>query len=419
VLTLAYTISFIDRQVLNLLVEPIKAEYGLSDTRLSLLQGLAFTASYIVMSPIFGRLADTGNRRNILALGIALWSIGTLFCGLAKSYVQLFVARLSVGGAEACLTPAAWSIIPDSVPAPMVPRAFSIYFMGPYLGGGMALIFGGILLQSAETWDLAGVPILGSLAPWQLVFVAVSLPGLLLALMLVFVREPARQHEAGTAAAEPMSLKEVGAVFVERRGFYANFYLGMSALIITLYAFPAWIPTVLIRAYGASPGEVGVQYGILVLISGSVGVLSGPWLAKAFRLDKDVQGLLLIPILAAALLVLVCLALPLAPSYRVALGIAGVAGMLYSLPQALGASALQLATPSRMRGIASAVYVFAVSVVGLGGAPTLVAVITDQLLGDEKRVGESLAITCGVAALLAIFFLWRSRRHYIRLSASA
>jgi MFS transporter, Spinster family, sphingosine-1-phosphate transporter len=93
--------------------------------------------------------------------------------------------------------------------------------------------------------------------------------------------------------------------------------------------------------------------------------------------------------------------------------------MFYSLPQALGASALQLATPGRMRGIASAVYVFAVSIVGLGGAPTLVALITDQVLGDEKRVGVSLAITCGVAALLAVFFLWRCRRHYLRLSPSA
>jgi MFS family permease len=412
VLTMAYTVSFIDRQVLNLLVEPIKAEYGLSDTRLSLLQGLAFTVSYIVMSPIFGRLADVGNRRNILALGIALWSIGTLFCGLARSYTQLFIARLSVGGAEACLTPAAWSIIPDSVPAPMLPRAFSIYFMGPYLGGGLALIFGGILLQSAGGWDLSGVPILSGLAPWQLVFVIVSLPGLLIALLLVFVREPARQGSSANEQAT-MSLREVLAIFVARRGFYANFYLGMSALIIALYAFPAWIPTVLIRAYGASPGDVGIQYGSLVLVTGSVGVLTGPWIAKLFRLDTEVKGLLLIPILSSGLLILTCMMLPLASSYQAALAVAGIAGMLYSLPQALGASALQLATPSGMRGIASAVYVFAVSIVGLGGAPTIVALITDQIFGDEKRVGESLAITCGVAGLLAVIFLWRSRRAYM------
>ena len=416
VLTLAYTISFVDRQVLNLLVEPIKAEYNLSDTRLSLLQGLAFTSSYILMSPIFGRLADTGNRRNILALGIALWSIGTLFCGLARSYLQLFVARLSVGGAEACLTPAAWSIIPDSVPAPMVPRAFSIYFMGPYLGGGLALIFGGILLDAAGGWNLAGWPILESLAPWQLVFVAVSCPGLLIAAMLLLVREPGHRGGSLAESREPMQLQEVWAVFVARRGFYFNFYLGMSALIISLYAFPAWIPTVLIRVHGTDPAEVGIQYGTLVLVTGSVGVLTGPWLAKSLRLDQDVGGLLRIPIIASALLVCVCMGLPLSPSYSFTLGMAGIAGLLYSLPQALGASALQLATPGRMRGIASAIYVFAVSVVGLGAAPTIVAVITDHVFRDEKRVGASLAITCGTAALLAIFFLWRSRRHYILIS---
>ena len=418
VLTLAYTISFVDRQVLNLLVEPIKAEYDLTDTRLSLLQGLAFTVSYVAMSPIFGRLADTGNRRNILALGITLWSIGTLFCGLARSYAQLFIARMSEGGAEACLTPAAWSIIPDAVPEQLVPRAFSIYFMGPYLGGGLALIFGGILLDSASTWDLVGVPVLDGLSPWQLVFVAVSLPGLLVAAMLFFIREPRRKGSTATQEIEPMPLGEVWTVFKKWRGFYGNFYLGMAALIIALYAFPAWIPTVLIRAYGAEPGEVGVQYGVLVLVTGSLGVLAGPLLARFFGLDKEVQGLILIPILASGLLVLVCLALPFAPSYEAALGLAGLASLLYSVPQALGASALQLATPGRMRGIASAVYVFAVSIVGLGAAPTIVAVITDQVLGDERLVAQSLAITCGIAGLLAIFFLWQSRRHYIQLSQS-
>ncbi|MFD2137146.1 MFS transporter [Novosphingobium resinovorum] len=135
VLTLAYTASFIDRQVLNLLVGPIKAEFGLDDTRLSLLQGLAFTLAYVVMSPVFGRIADVGSRKGVLMFGIALWSIGTSACGLARSYWQLFLARFGVGGAEACLTPAAWSIIADAFPPRLIPRAFSVYMMGPYLGG--------------------------------------------------------------------------------------------------------------------------------------------------------------------------------------------------------------------------------------------------------------------------------------------
>lgn len=416
VLTLAYTASFVDRQVLNLLVGPIKADYGLTDTRLSLLQGLAFTISYIIMSPIFGRLADTGNRRRILMFGVALWSVGTMFCGLARNYTELFLARLGVGGAEACLTPASWSIITDSFPASMLPRAFSIYMMGPYLGGGLALIFGGLLLEHVGGWDLSAVPLLAGLAPWQLVFIIVGLPGVVIALMLGFVREPAR---AGAAERESMDLRDVWRLFVEKRDFYLNFYLGMSCLVILLYAFPAWMPAVLMRQFGASPGEVGLAYGGLVLVTGSLGVLTGPLVARLLGRRLGGTQLMLVPVVSAGLLVLVCATMPLAATYGQALAVAAVASFLYSIPQALAASALQLATPNRMRGIASAVYVFAVSVIGLGAAPTIVALITDRVFQDEARVGSALALSCGTAALAALFFLFRARAALKRMAPAA
>lgn len=419
VLTLAYTASFIDRQVLNLLVGPLKAEFGLNDTKLSLLQGIAFTGAYILMSPIFGRLADVGSRRGIILFGVILWSAATSACGLARNYWQLFLCRVGVGGAEACLTPASWSIIADSFPPRMIPRAFSIYLMGPYLGGGLALIFGGILLGRAEHWDLSAVPLLGPLEPWQLVFMLAGLPGLLIAAMLLFVREPVR-HEIRTAQpSEKMPLSEVRRIFVEQRGFYGNFYAGMACLVIVLYALPAWMPTVLIRRFGANPADVGVQYGALVLISGSLGVLTGPWIARLLERRGRSDQLILIPLCAAIALIPVAVALAFAPSYIAALAVATVAGFMYSLPQALASSALQFVTPNRMRGVASSFYVFAVSVTGLGAAPTVVALITDFVFRDEAKVGFSLAITCTAAAIASAFFLWRSLRSYRSLMANA
>lgn len=413
VLTLAYTASFVDRQVLNLLVAPIKADFGLTDTMLSLLQGVAFTSAYIIMSPLFGRIADVGSRRGVLMFGIGLWSLGTSCCGLARSYWQLFLARFGVGGAEACLTPAAWSIIADAFPARMIPKAFSVYMMGPYLGGGFALIFGGLLLDHAKSWDLSGVPVLASMAPWQLVFFSVGLPGVLIAILLLFVREPARRASGADAhASQRMSLAEVWAVFRRWRGFYGNFYLGMPLFIISLYAFPAWMPTVLIRRFGVSAGQVGVQYGTAVLITGSLGVLISPYVARwVERLGRRDQ-LLFIPAVASAALVPLCVALHFATSYAAAFTIATLASFVYALPQALSSAALQIATPNRMRGVASSIYVFVISVAGLGLAPTFVALITDHVFHDEQRVGDSLAITCGIAAAAGALILARALKTF-------
>ncbi|MGF7154829.1 MFS transporter [Novosphingobium gossypii] len=417
VLTLAYTVSFIDRQVLNLLVGPIKAEFGLNDTQLSLLQGVAFTSAYVIMSPLFGRIADVGSRKGVLMFGIVLWSIGTSCCGLARSYWQLFLARFGVGGAEACLTPAAWSIIADAFPPRMIPRAFSVYMMGPYLGGGLALIFGGLLLRGAESWDLSAIPLLGAMKPWQLVFFLAGVPGLAIAVMMLFVKEPVRRSAAGASSgqAPKMTGEEIRATFRRWRGFYGNFYTGMPLFIVTLYAFPAWMPTVLIRKFGVPAAQVGVEYGIAVLVTGSLGVLVSPWVARlAERLGRR-DSLMLVPLIACAAMVPLSLALMAATTYRSAFVIATAASLVYSLPQALSSSALQLVTPNRMRGIASSIYVFVVSIAGLALAPTAVALITNHVFNDEGRVGDSLAITCAVAAAAGAVFLFRALPAYRRM----
>jgi MFS family permease len=381
------------------------------------LQGLAFTLSYIVMSPVFGRLADTGNRRNIMTFGILLWSVGTGFCGIAGSFAGLFLARLGVGGAEACLTPAAWSIISDSFSPRRIPRAFSIYMMGPYLGGGLALIFGGVLLQGVAKWDRFAWSVLASLAPWQMVFLLVGAPGLLIAVMMRFVREPRRRELEPRARPERADLREVWQGFVERRGFYLPFYAGMALMVITLYGFPAWMPAMLMRQFGASPARVGMDYGVLVLVAGSLGVLSGPAIAAWLERRGHRDQLVLVPIACALLLVPVSGLLLVVNSYAAALAAATLAAYLYSLPQALASSALQLATPNRMRGLASAIYVFAVSVTGLGIAPTMIALITDHVFADDKMVGASLSISCMLAALMGGLLLLRCRAAYQRMTA--
>ncbi len=407
-LTLAYAVGFIDRQILNLLVEPIKLDMSLSDTQISLLQGFAFTVAYVMMGPLFGRWIDIGNRRNILFVGVALWSLFTVLCGLSREYWQLFGARMGVGGAEACLLPAAWSILSDYFSKNKLPRAMSVLLMGPYLGGGLALIFGGLILGAVATAP-AGAP---ALAPWQIAFVAVGVPGFAVALLMLTIREPQRAvaagaDEAAAADARTFTLAEVAAFLWSRRAFYGAFYGGMSLHVIVLYALPAWVPAFLLRRFDVEAAAVGVEYGALVLLVGSLGVLAGPYAGRYIEKRGFADAPLRTPALAALGVVPFAVALPFCQTYAMALAVIAGATFFYSLPMAMAASALQMVTPNRMRGLASSLYVFTVSVVGLGLAPTIIAAMTDFVFGDPAMVGWSLAVVCSGAGLAAAALMFR------------
>ncbi|MFV3129639.1 spinster family MFS transporter [Niveispirillum sp. KHB5.9] len=405
-LTVAYAVAFVDRQILNLLVEPIKGQFLLTDTQISLLQGLAFTLAYVLMGPLFGRWTDIGNRRTIIWTGVTIWSVFTIFCGLSQSYWQLFGARMGVGGAEACLMPAAWSLLSDYFSKDKLPRAMSILLMGPYLGGGLALIFGGLIIQELGHVGPVNAGPFGLLDPWHLAFIVVGVPGMVLAALMLTVLEPVRS-KGGKGEQERFTLAQIWHFLRERRGFYGAFYGGMSLHVIALYAFPAWIPSFLIRHYGVSMSSVGLEYGASVLIAGSVGVWCGPYLAKFLAARGYGDAAFRTPALATLGVVPFAVALPFCPTYELALSMAIGVTFFYTLPMAMAASALQMVTPNRMRGVISSLYVFTVSIVGLGLAPTFIALITDRLFGDPGMVGWSLALVCSASSIGASVLMLR------------
>lgn len=414
ILTTIYTLAFIDRQVLNLVVDPIKRTLLLSDTEVSLLQGLAFTSAYVVFSPFFGRMADRANRRNILMAGVATWSLFTVGCGLSSNFWMLFFSRLGVGAAEACVAPAAWSILSDYFDRQRLPRAMSIFLIGPYLGAGLALVFGGLLIGSAA--NIANIhSLLEGFEPWQLVFIAIGAPGLLVAAATLIVREPTRAGASATgsvAGAKTFTIPEVVRFFWDGRAFFGRFYFAMSAVIIVLYALPAWMPAVLMRRHGAEPSAVGLEYGVLVLVMGTVGVLSGPVLGRWLEARGKTGSTVIVAGISGLALVPASIAISLANSYETALAAAAAATFFFSLPQAMAASALQLATPSGMRGIAASMYVFLVAVIGLGVSPTIVALLTDYVFRDPTQVGTSLSIVCATSAAAGAWLAFRALPHY-------
>lgn len=408
-LALAYAVAFVDRQVLNLLVDPIKRDLLLSDTRISLLQGLSFVAAYVAMGPVFGRLADRGHRRNLLIIGVTLWCLFTVACGFADDFWTLFLARAGVGAAEACLLPAGWSMLADYFSRERLPRAMSIFLLGPFVGGGLALIFGGLVVAAVAGVQFEGA--LAGLAPWQLTFVFIGAPGLLLALLLLTVREPPRSMSAGAADTQ-FSLREVSAFLWRERSFYGRFFGGMALLVVVLYALPAWTPAFLTRAHGGVMREVGLQYGAATLLAGSLGVLLGPWIARRMAKRWPREAELRTTLVAALCAAPACLYLPFAASYWSALIASTLASLCVNFALPMAAAALQASTPNRMRGLVTSAYAFVLTSVGMGLAPSLIAGVTDGLLGDPARVGVSLGWVCGLSALLCVPLLAGAARRY-------
>jgi MFS transporter, Spinster family, sphingosine-1-phosphate transporter len=403
-LTLAYMCSYVDRQIINLMVDPIKLDLHLTDTRMSLLQGAAFIIAYLVFTPILGRRVDVSNRRNIAAFAVITWCLSSALGGFASNLTTLFISRAGVGAAEAALAPAAFSLISDYFTRDRLPRALGLFAIGPYLGGGFALILGGLVIGSAASLGET-FPLLSAFRPWQLTFILVGTAGIPLGVALFLLREPPRQVIARAVTDDRhFSLGDTLAFIWGRRSFYLRFFASMAFTVVVFYSFPAWIPSILIRGgYGVDARTVGLTYGSLVLVMGTLGVLVGPQL-EAFLRKRGRQSVIDCIMIASAGLVPVCSLLLLVHSYIGTLVLGALATFLYSMPQPVAASALQIVTPNRMRGIASAIYVIMVSGIGLGVAPTVVALVSDYAF--DSHIRTALGVVCTLSAAVAA---WMAR----------
>ena len=410
ILTLAYTFSFVDRQVLNLLVEPIKQDLQLSDTSISFLQGLAFVIPYVLMSVPLGRLVDKFNRIAVLVAGVLVWSLATVACGMSNSYAQLLAARMGVGVGEASVTPAAWSLLADYFPAERLARPVSVFLMGPYLGAGLAMIGGAEVIDWTASAGTISLPLVGELASWQVTFIAVALPGALIAALLATLPNPPRQSAGDGVPGHPPGWREVGAFMNAHRRIYLAVLLGVPFMVVILYGLQGWAPTILVRVFEWDLASAGRSYGLLALIAGSAGVLSGPVIG-ARLLARGYRDYPLRLAAGAALAVLLSLALlPFQTSGAGALACIGAASFFVTLPLALMTYVTQTVTPANMRGVLAGVYVVGTNVIGLGLGPTMVAFTTDYVLQDPQQVHVALALVSAVVAPTACLLLLSGMR---------
>ena len=410
VLTLVYVFSFLDRQILNLLVVPVKADLHISDTEMSLLMGLSFAVFYTVFGIPLGRLADAWSRRGLIAGGFALWSAFTAGCGFVGNFPQLALMRMGVGVGEASLGPAAYSLITDYFPPQRRGVAQGFYNMGIYIGSGLALVLGGVaiaVVSRQAVWDL---PVIGVVRWWQLIFLVIGAAGLLALPLMLTVREPVRQ--GATAGSPP--LREAWVHFKRNRATYLHHNVGIAMLTFSGYGSSAWMPTFFIRQHHWTAAQAGIALGLIAVVFGSLGVLAAGWfadrLAARGRSDACMQVAMLVAILwfpsgVAMFLVQsgVLAAILYAPTMFLAAGVYGV-----------GPASLMQVTPPRMRGQAAAIFLFVVNLIGLGLGPTAVALCTDHLFRDASRVGYSILVVTAIAHLLATYLLWKGRAPFVR-----
>ncbi|MDY6949260.1 MAG: MFS transporter, partial [Pseudomonadota bacterium] len=270
VLTLSMMLSMVDRMIIALMVEPIKVDFALTDTHIGLLHGLAFTMLYVVMGLPLGWLVDRKSRRAIAAISLLAWSVMTGLCGLAASYSQLFLARVGVGIGEAGMSPAAASLISDYFPASRRAAPLLCLTLGTALGGGIALIFGGLVMHLIGGTPVIDVPIFGPTRSWQFVFLLLGAMGIVYSVVFVTVREPPRQERL---ASRELTLREITAYLASRRPILLYHFVGVGGAALVLMAMNLWIPSFLIRTLGWDRVTVGWGYGALLVSASVVGVV--------------------------------------------------------------------------------------------------------------------------------------------------
>ncbi|WP_339515017.1 spinster family MFS transporter [Pseudomonas sp. RL_15y_Pfl2_60] len=409
ILMVAYVLSFIDRQILNLLVGPIRRDLAISDTEMSLLMGLSFALFYTVCGIPLGRLADSKSRRGLIAFGVLFWSAATAACGMVRLYWQFLLCRIGVGVGEAALSPAAYSLIADSFPLERRATAISVYSMGVYLGSGLAFLLGGLVIKFASAQGDVMLPVLGEVRPWQLIFLALGAAGVFFTLLMLAVKEPARR---GAGAGVVVPLSQVASYIRKNRRTVLCHNFGFAGLAFAGYGSAAWVPTFYIRTYGWDASHVGIVYGSIVAVFGCLGIVFGgrlaDWMAKRGRTDANMR----VGLYAAIGSVPFVLGFPLMESAFWASVLMAPTVFCLSMPFGVAPAAIQEIMPNSMRGQASAIYLFVITLLGLGIGPTAVALVTDYVFADDNALRYSLLIVTILAVSTSIILLSKGLKPY-------
>lgn len=415
VLLVCFVFSFMDRMVLNLLIEPIKRDLNFTDTEISLLLGIAFAFFNATLGLPVGWLADRANRVRIVAAGVFFWSVMTALCGTAKSFTALFAYRMGVGIGEATTQPAGYSMISDLFPPTKRGFALSIFNLGTAIGSGIALFVGAqVIHEVSQVEGQVVLPLVGTLFPWQLVFIVLGLPGILVALWAATLREPRRTGALRMARSADGSLKESPVSVREFFAYVRAIGVPFSCAVICYaliamggYGNSAWLPSFFQRTHGLSVVEVGRWMGVLSVSFGVFGIVASGYVSDWLVQRGHVRGRMILLALSGVCAAPFMLGMATVPDPYLALWLLGPAYVATALTSAAWAAVITEIVPNQMRGLAVALAILVANLVGMGLGATIVAVVTDYVFGggsDPRALGRSLAVVTPLTYLLSSAF---------------
>lgn len=421
ILSLAYVLSYVDRTIMSIVIEPVKAQLHLTDTQISLLVGFSFAALYAIAGVPFGWIADRSNRKRLINFAVTVWCFMTAICGWCTSFIGLFFARMGVGMGEAALYPAALSMIADYFAPAKRQIAVTAFVTGgvlgaaiAYLGGAAAIAFGTRLAQS-------GAELLGPHSGWQWAFIIVAAPGALLLLLFTTIREPVRRGLLGGSrdAGQGASMRVVGQFARQHWKTYACLFGGTSLMLIAAFGYTLWGISMFVRVHGWTQTYTATVFGPAVLALGVGGNI------LAVSLSRFLSKLGYTDAIMRACLIMACVALPLvvvgtlmpAPFRVIAIAFPGL-GLLVGVAT-LAIIGVQVTVPNQLRGQFSAIFSLCANFLGVGVGPTFIALLTDYVYRDEARLHHSIATAAAIVIPIGIVVFALGLKHFRRSAEEA
>ncbi len=405
VLMFTFAVSILDRTIINLLVAPIEADLGITDTQMGLIQGFALAFFFAVAGLPIGRLADLTSRKRLIAIGITVWSLATIFSGLSKSFLHLFVARMVVGVGEAVVNPGGFSMLADMFPKERLGRAVAVFASGSFVGIAIAFFFGGLLLHFLGERPTFDLPLVGQVRNWQVAFFAAGIPGFAVALLVLCISEPTRQ---GAAKVDVPISAAVGFLKEAWKPF-CFITLGFSCLTSLISGSTAWIPTLLIRKHHLEHASIGGIMGLAAGVFGFAGYILGGILCDYFVKRGYKDAYMRMGVIASLASAPFAIAATLSTSLQVTIPCVCLFFLLLTTGMAAGVAGLQLMTPYRLRGQMSALFTLLTNLIGLSLGSLFIGVMNDHVFGSKDAIDKSLLCLYLVflPLMCAMFFFGR------------
>jgi MFS family permease len=411
VLMVAYTLSFLDRQILTLMVGPIKADLQITDTQFAMLTGGAFALFYTVMALPMGWLADRYPRKWVIASGIAVWTMATGACAFARTFPGLMAARIMVGVGEATLSPSAYSMLRDRFDDSRLPRAMSIYSLGIFIGAGLALIIGGMVVSALEVTPYVDIPLLGTFRSWHAVFLVVGPPGIVVALWVATLREPERKKPLNAEEKKSLSFAEIARFLSAWPRMSVALFLGAGMLSILSY-LDAWYPELFIRMYGWHADEAGRVNGLASLTAGPAGMVFAGWYTSRLIKRGRSDACLSLAMFGAIGLGIFGALMPIMPNATMMAVLIWPIKFMGGFNPVLIPAAIQMVAPHNLRAQLGAVFLLTTGILGTALGPIVPAFMSDYLIQDESKLNVSIAITALVVAPITAALIAYGRRQF-------